>query len=153
MALCSLPSARFILYSTNALAIVSVLVQEASKFPDIKIVNFDWLTATINSRVRADEANFALGQTDVDCNNATNSSVPPAPKQNDVKSKSRKRLRSPTPSEGEFSNSEDFESQAHIKKPKDVQRASSSSLFIPVDETCPLAGTVSIITSLFGQEL
>ena len=160
MALCRLPSSRFILHSANALVLISVKVQEASKFPDIKIVNFDWLTASIESQIRADETQFEFGQTGPN-EDGTKSSMGASPSKVS-KSKGKKRARSPTPIEedpsdvdeagekpysdvdeaGEKPHSDVDEAgeQPPTKKHKDVQRAKSGSLLIPVDETCPLAG-------------
>ena len=140
MALCSWPSSRFILHSANALALVSVKVQEARKFPDIKIVSFDWLTASIKSHIRADEDHFSFSQTDSDQDEAINSKQPMPSAKNDNKGKGKKRPRSPTPTEEVPSDAEDSAEQMPTKKHRDVQRATSSSLLIPVDETCPLAG-------------
>ena len=97
MAFCSLPSSRFILHSANALVLISVKVQEASKFPDIKIVNFDWLTASIESQIRADETQFSFGQTGPN-EDGTKSSMGASPSKVS-KSKGKKRARSPTPIE------------------------------------------------------
>ena len=141
MALCSFPSSRFILHSTNALALVSVTVQEASKFPDIKIVNFDWLTASINGQVRADESQFTFEQTNSNHDEDTSLTVPGPSKQDDNKEKGRKRPRSPTPVKEDPAESEDSVVQPPTKKHKDAQIAKSGSLFVPVDEMCPLSGT------------
>ncbi|KAF6239847.1 hypothetical protein HO173_002394 [Letharia columbiana] len=116
-------------------------VQEASKLPDIKIVSFDWLTASTKSQTRADEAQFSLDQTGSDQNNATSSMDLAPSKQNDTKGKGRKRPRSPTPIEEDHSDVDKAVEQPPTKKHKDVQRAKSGSLLIPVDERCLLAGT------------
>ncbi|KAL9133352.1 MAG: hypothetical protein Q9175_005473 [Cornicularia normoerica] len=115
--------------------------KEASKFPDIKIVSFDWLTASINSQVRADEAQFSFGQSDSIQDVAASSMGPTPSQQNDTKGKCRKRPRSPTPIEEIPSDVDEALEEPPAKKHKDVQRAKSGSLLIPVDETCPLAGT------------
>lgn len=140
MAHCNLPSSRLILYSANALVLVSIKVQEASRFPDIKIVSFDWFMTSINSHVRADETYYSFDQTDSNSDDTTSSNGQIPSQHNDAKSKGRKRPRSPTPIEEDPSDVEDFEEQAPAKKHKDVQIATSGSLLIPVDETCPLAG-------------
>lgn len=118
-------------------------VQEASKFPDIKIVNFDWLTTSINSQLRADEAQFSFDQTPSSPDDTTSSMGPTNSKQNGSRGKGRKRPRSPSPINDHSSESgaEEAEEQPPAKRHKDVQRANSGSLVIPVDETCPLAGT------------
>lgn len=143
MALCSSPSSRFNLHSTNPLVLVSIKVQQASKFPDIKIVSFDWLLTSINSRVRADEAQFSYDQTGSNHATAASLKSPPPSKQNDTKGKCRKRPRSPTPIEESPSDVEEPKVESPTKKHKDVQKATSGSLLIPVDETCPLAGKTS----------
>ena len=140
MVYCSLSSSRLILYSANALVLVSIKVQEASKFPDIKIVSFDWFMTSINSHVRADETHYSFDQAESSPDNTTSSKGQTPPQHSDTKSKGRKRPRSPTPIEEGPSDLEDSEEQAPAKKHKDVQIATSSSLMIPVDETCPLAG-------------
>ena len=117
-------------------------VQEASRFPNIKIVNFDWLTASTNSQSRADEAQFSFGQTDSNRNDATNSMGPTLSKESEIKGKGRKRPRSPTPIGDEPFNAGEAMQNPSTKRHKDVQRATSSSLLIPVDETCHLAGKV-----------
>ncbi len=123
--------------------LVSVKVQEASKFPDIKIVSLDWLTASISSQIRADEAQFSFGQTGSIQGDDTNSMGSTPSEQDDTKSKGKKRLRSPTPIEDDPSDADEAVEQPPTKKHKDVQRAKSGSLLIPVDETCPLAGKPS----------
>lgn len=143
MALCSLPSSRFILHSANALVLISIKVQEASKFPDIRIVNFDWLTASVNSQIRADENEFSFVQTASDEDGPTSSVGATSSKVNDTKGKGKKRLRSPTPIEEDPSDVDEAVQEPPTKKHKDVQRAKSGSLRIPVDETCPLAGKTS----------
>ena len=140
MALFSLKSSRFILHSANALVPVSLKVQEASKFPDIKIVTIDWLTASINSHVRADEAQFSFGQKDTNQDDTMSSMSLTSSKQNDTKGKGKKRPRSPTPIEEDFSDIDETAEMSPKKRHKDVQKAKSGSLLIPVDETCPLAG-------------
>lgn len=142
MALCSVPSSRFILHSANALVLVSVKVQEASKFPDIKIVSFDWLTTSIKGQIRADETQFSFDQTSSNPDDTTSSMGHSHSKQNDTKGKGTKRPRSPSPINDYSSGSdaEEAEEQPPVKRHKDVQRATSGSLIIPVDETCPLAG-------------
>lgn len=139
MALCSLPSSRFILHSANALVFVSVKVKEASQFPDIKIVNFDWLISTVNSQVRADEAQFSFDQTG-SSQYAARNSMSPTPSKKNTKGKSRKRPRSPTPVESDPFDVDKPAESSPTKRHKDVQTAKSNSLLIPVDETCPLAG-------------
>lgn len=62
-------------------------VQEASKFPDIKIVNFDWLTTSINSQLRADEAQFSFDQTPSSPDDTTSSMGPTNSKQNGSRGK------------------------------------------------------------------
>ena len=138
MAFCSVPSSRFILHLANALIPVSVKVLEASRFPDIKIVSFDWLTASISGRTRADETQFSFGQTSSNPDDTTRSMSPTHSKQKG----SKKRPRSPSPiSDGSSkTDAEEAEEQPPVKRHKDVQRAKSGSLIIPVDETCPLAG-------------
>ena len=143
IALGSLPSSRFILHSANALVLVSVKVQEASNFPDIKIVSFDWLTASISSQTRANEAQFSLGQTDSNQDDAASSMGHTNSEENATKGKGRKRSRSPAPINDKPPEVEEAKDQPSVKKYKDVQRAKSGSLVIPVDETCPLAGKPS----------
>lgn len=116
-------------------------VQEASKFPDIKIVNFDWLTSTVNSQIRANEAQFSFNQTGSSQDEAMSSTGPTPSKKNDTKGKGRKRPRSSTPVEVDPSEVDEPVEQSPTKKHKDVQKAKSGSLLIPTDETCPLAGT------------
>lgn len=140
MAHCSLSSSRLILYSADALVLVSIKVQEASKFPDIKIVSFDWLMTSIKSHVRADETQFTFDQADPSPDKATSPKGHVPSQHNDTKGKGRKRPWTPTLIEEDPSDVEDFEEQAPAKKHKDVQIATSGSLLIPVDETCPLAG-------------
>lgn len=151
MAVCSLPSPRSNLHSANAVVLGSVKVQEASKFPDIKIVNFDWLMTSINSQLRADEAQFSFDQTPSSPDDTTSSMGPTNSKQNGSRGKGRKRPRSPSPINDHSSESgaEEAEEQPTAKRHKDVQRANSGSLVIPVDETCPLAGKDSPNCGLF----
>lgn len=143
MALCSLSSSRFILHSADTLGLVSVKVQEASKFPDIKIVSFDWLKASTNSHIRADEDQFSFSQTNSNQDEATSPVGAAASKQNDLKGKGGKRARTPTPIIIDSSDVDEAVKQPPTKKHKDVQRAKPGSLLIPVDETCPLAGNTS----------
>ena len=140
MALSSLPCSRFILHSANALVLVSVKVLEASKFPDINIVSFDWLTTSINSQIRSDESQFSFDQRGSDQDDATSSINPKPSKENDSKGKGKKRPRSPTPVEEDSSDIDETGEPSPKKRHKDVQKAKSGSLLIPVDETCPLAG-------------
>ncbi|KAM0804195.1 putative poly-ribose polymerase [Usnea florida] len=116
-------------------------VQEASKFPDIKLVSFDWLTASIDTQTRADEAQFSFSQLNSSHDVATDSVGSALSKQKDTKGKGKKRPRSPVPMEEESSDAKDLPEASPIKKHREVQRAKSGSLLIPVDETCPLTGT------------
>lgn len=143
MTLYNLPSFRLILHSANALPLVSVKVQEASKFPDIKIVSLDWLTASTNSKIRADEAQFLFNQTASSQDDTTRSMGPTVSKQNHTKGKGKKRERSPIPVEEEYSDVSEAVEQSPAKKHKDGQKAKSGSLLVPVDEMCPLAGKIS----------
>lgn len=131
------------------LTFVSITVKEARKFPDIKLVNFDWLTASINSRRRADESQFAF-EADYNPDDATNSPGPTPFQQN--KGKGKKRQRSPSPIEKDSSDAEESVEQPPTKRHKDVQKAKSASLLIPVDETCPLAGKTSGRKSLRSHD-
>ena len=128
------------LLSANALVLVSVKVLEASKFPDIKIVRLDWLMASTNSQIRADEAQYSFGQTGPNKEDAMSSMGKTTSKQNDSKGKGRKRPRSPTPVEEDPCPIDEAVEQPPTKKHKDVQKAKSGSLLILVDERCPLAG-------------
>lgn len=128
------------LHSANALVLVSVKVLEASKFPDIKIVSLDWLMASANSQIRADEAQFSFGQAGHNKEDAISSLDKTPSKQNDSKGKGRKRPRSPTPIEEDPSDVDEAVEQPPTNKHKDVQKAKSGSLLISVDERCPLAG-------------
>ena len=128
--------------------LVSVKVQEASSFPDIKIVSFDWLTASISSQTRADEAQFSFGQTRLNQDDAASSMGHTNSEENGSKGKGTKRPRSPTPINDEPSYVEEAEDQPPVKKYKDVQRAKSRSLVIPMDETCPLTGKTSSHSAL-----
>ncbi|CAF9916233.1 MAG: hypothetical protein ALECFALPRED_010570 [Alectoria fallacina] len=119
-------------------------VQEASNFPDIKIVSFDWLTASISSQTRANEAQFSLGQTDSNQDDAASSMGHTNSEENATKGKGRKRSRSPAPINDKPPEVEEAKDQPSVKKYKDVQRAKSGSLVIPVDETCPLAGNYRV---------
>ena len=120
--------------------LVPVTVQEASKFPDIKLVSFDWLTASIDTQARADEAQFSFSQLN-SSHNVVTVSVGSAPsKQKDTKGKAKKRLRSPIPMEEDSSDAKELPENPPVKKHREVQRAKSGSLLIPVDETCPLTG-------------
>ena len=120
--------------------LVSTIVLEAGRFPGINIVSFDWLTASIDSHIRADEAQFSFTQTDSSRSNATSSKDLTPSKQKETKGKGRKRPRSSTSIEDDASDVDGSEVKLTAKKHKDVQTATSSSLLIPVDETCPLAG-------------
>lgn len=140
MAHCNLSASRRILQFANALLLVSIKVQEASRFPDIKIVSIDWFMTSLKSHVRADENNYSFDQSDSSPDDTTSSNGHIPSQHNDGKSKGRKRPRSPTPIEEDPSDIEDSEEQAPAKKHKDVQIARSGSLLIPVDETCPLTG-------------
>ena len=123
--------------------LVPVTVQEASKFPDIKLVSFDWLTASIDTQTRADEAQFSFSQLSSSHDVATDSVGSALSKQKDTKGKGKKRPRSPVPMEEESSDAKDLPEASPIKKHREVQRAKSGSLLIPVDETCPLTGKIS----------
>ena len=130
----------YLLHSANALVLVAMIVLEAGGLPAINIVSLDWLTASVDSHVRADEAQFSFDQTDSSRSNATGSKGLTPSKQKETKGKGRKRPRSPTSIEDDPSDVEDSEVHVTAKRHKDVQTATSSSLLIPVDETCPLAG-------------
>ena len=73
--------------------------------------------------------------------NATSSKglKPSKPKE----TKGKKRRRSSISKEDAPSNVEDSGVDVSVKRHKDVQTATSRSLLIPVDETCPLAGKKS----------
>ena len=142
-ALCNSQLSRINLHSANALVLVPFTVQEASKFPDIKFVSFDWLTASIDSQTQADEAQFSFSQPNSSHDVATDSMRSAPSKQKDTKGKGKKRLRSPTPMEEDSSDAKDLPEESPMKKHKEVQRAKSGSLLIPVDETCPLTGKIS----------
>ena len=122
--------------------LVSIIVLEASIIPDVNLVSLDWLTASIDSHVRADEAQFSFTQTDSSRPNATSSKGLMPSKEKETKGKGRKRPRSSTSIEDHPSDVEDSEVHVTAKKHKDVQLATSSSLLIPVDETCHLAGKI-----------
>ena len=123
--------------------LVPVTVQEASKFPDIKLVSFDWLTASIDTQTRADEAQFSFSQLNSSHDVATESVGSAPSKQKDTKGKGKKRLRSPVPMEEDFSDAKELPTDSPMKKHREVQRAKSGSLLIRVDETCPLTGKIS----------
>ena len=117
-----------------------MIVLEAGSFPDINIVSFDWLTASIDSHVLANEAQFSFTQTGPSQSNAKSSKDLTPSKQKETKGKGRKRPRSSISIEDDPSDVDDSEVNLTAKRHKDVQIATSSSLQIPVDETCPLAG-------------
>ena len=119
-----------------------MIVIEARVFPGINIVSFDWLTASIDSHLRADEAQFSFNQTNSSRSNATSSKGLTPPKQKETKGKGRKRPRSSASIEDDPSDVEDPEVHVTAKRHKDVQTATSSSLMIPADETCPLTGKI-----------
>ena len=134
---------HFIIHPANALVLVPITVQEASKFPEIKLVSFDWLTASIDTQTRADEAQFSFNQTNSSHDVATKSVGSAPSKQKDAKGKGKKRLRSPVPMEEDLSDAKELPADSPMKKHREVQRAKSGSLLIPVDETCPLTGKIS----------
>lgn len=131
--------------------LVSVTVLEARKFPDIKFVSFDWLTASIDSQARADEAQFSFSQLNSSHAVATDSMGSAPSKQIDTKGKGKKRLRSPVPMEEDSLDANELAERSPMKKHKEVQRAKSGSLLIPVDETCPLTGKISDV-ELFNSK-
>ena len=57
-----------------------------------------------------------------------------------TETKGKKRCRSSISEDDDPSNVEDSGVNVSVKRHKDVQTATSRSLLIPVDETCPLAG-------------
>ena len=122
--------------------LVPVTVQEASKFPDIKFVSFDWLAASIDTQTRADEAHFSFSQLNSSHDVATDSVGSAPSKQKDTKGKAKKRLRSPISMEEDSSDAKELPEETPMKKHREVQRAKSGSLLIPVDETCPLTGKI-----------
>ena len=148
-ALCNSQFSHFIILLANALVLVPVTVQEASKFPDVKLVSFDWLTASIDTQTRADEAQFSFSQINCSHDVATESVGSAPSKQKDTKAKGKKRLRSPDPMKEDSSDAQELPEQSPMllespmKKHREVQRAKSGSLLIPVDETCPLTGKIS----------
>ena len=117
-------SSSYLLHSANALVLIFMIVNEARRYPGINIVSFDWLRTSIDSHVRADEAQFSLRETD-------SSGLAPS-KQKETKGKGS--------IEDDSSDVEDHEVHVAAKKHKDVQTATSRSLLIPADETCKLAG-------------
>ena len=133
-------SSSYLLHSANGSVLVSMIVLEAGRFPDINIVSLDWLRASIDGHVRADEAQFSFTQTSSSRGNATSSKGLTPSKQKETKGKGSKRPRSSTSIEDDPSDVEDSEVHVTVKRHKDGQTATSSSLLIPVDETCPLAG-------------
>lgn len=144
MALCSLCSSCLNLRSADALVLVSVKVQEARKFPDIKIVSFDWLTASVDNQIRADEAHFSFGELGSDQDDGPRSTSPMPPIQKDTKGKGRKRPRTPALIEEDESHYIETPAEWRQKKRyREMQRAKSGSILIPVDEACPLAGNTS----------
>ena len=137
---CLPSSSSYLLYSANGSVLVSMIVVEAGRFPDINIVSLDWLRASIDGHVRADEAQFSLTQTNSSRSIATSSKGLAPSKQEETKGKGSKRPRSSTSIEDGPSDVVDSEAHVTAKRHKDGQTATSSSLLIPIDETCPLAG-------------
>ncbi|MCJ1453687.1 hypothetical protein MMC28_004035 [Mycoblastus sanguinarius] len=103
----------------------SLKFKQAGEASDVKIVTYDWLLASANNKLKADEGAFSI--------------VQPVSSQNGRSTKGKKRAHSPTPVKTDSSD-EDTDSKPPAKKSKDGQKAKTRALQIPVDEMCSLAG-------------
>ena len=95
-------------------------------------MSYDWLISSINAYQRLDEDLFPMNP----------ASSPALELQNPGKGK--KRAVCETAVKEDLSRDEEAEEEPHLKKFKNVQKAKSRSVQIPVDENCPLAGTTSL---------
>ena len=102
--------------------LVSLTVKQAGGFPNIKLVNYDWLITSITNKLKSDESNFQF-----------------ATKAAETNSKGKKRARSETPVKVNPIAHESPDGPP-AKKQKDGNKAKSSSLRIPLDETCNAPG-------------
>ena len=105
--------------------VLTTTVKQAGEASDVKIVTYDWLLASANNKLKADEGAFSI--------------VQPVSSQNGRSTKGKKRAHSPTPVKTDSSD-EDTDSKPPAKKSKDGQKAKTRALQIPVDEMCSLAG-------------
>ncbi|KAK4696850.1 hypothetical protein P7C71_g1138, partial [Lecanoromycetidae sp. Uapishka_2] len=97
----------------------STKVKQAAEVTDLRIVSIDWLRASTNGNVKADEDAFPVGK---------------AGGKPDIKGK--KRARSATPLQVDTT----YGDTPPAKKSKQGNKAKSKSLRIPLDDTCSLGG-------------
>lgn len=158
----------------NAQILSLSLVMQATQFPQVKLVNYQWLGHTIALQQLQDEATYeidasvatnapsakAASPSDAAATHSTRatsspiSTKSPAAASATAVTKGKKRARNEMlaiPVYEDSSADEEDADHSPTKKRKDGQKAKSSSLRVPVDEHCPLAG--KFCSHLCGPEL
>lgn len=101
-------------------------VKDASNYPDIRIVDFEWLNNSLSSKSKIDEDGYLLDPTQEDAVIGSDTLVA-------ASTASKKRRRA--------DDDDDPPAPTNLKKSKvmqkDGQKAKSRSMNIPVDEHCP----------------
>lgn len=112
----------------------------ATKFPDTKVVQVDWLLDSIESDDKLDEAPYLFQL----------KAIPTPVPEDDVKTQVKKKMAT-------NKRKSDEAATPALKKAKlqedqkDRQIANSRSLLVPVDQGCPLAGTLSLCWSQLSE--
>lgn len=138
------------------LTLVTTTVTEAVRHQVAHIVDYDWLSSSISAKLRQNEDAHDIdlshlpdtAQSDAPTTATQDASKSPVKTANAATaSKPRKRARNdPMAIQDDVSASQETEDQSPSKKRKDSQKASSTSLRIPVDEHCHLVGTFLFLT-------
>lgn len=102
-------------------------VRQASEFPNISCVKFDWILDSIYAKRKFDESEYLMSKADT----------------KKETSKGKKRTRSETPVKAEVTDDDD-NIKPLPKKQKDGQNAKSASLHVPLDEGCMFAGKLCL---------
>lgn len=101
-------------------------MKDASNYPDIRIVDFEWLNNSLSSKSKIDEDGYLLDPTQEDAVIGSDTLVA-------ASTASKKRRRA--------DDDDDPPAPTNLKKSKvmqkDGQKAKSRSMNIPVDEHCP----------------
>ncbi|MCJ1433535.1 hypothetical protein MMC27_002898 [Xylographa pallens] len=153
-------------------------VKQAAEYPDIKLVNLDWLLESIETQSKVDEHSYLMTKSDftgtkshspmtksdstvtksgstVQKSNSTVTKSDSAAAKSDIttttknKDNGKKRTRDERIKE-EHADEAETAALPAAKKQKDSQKAKSKSLNIPVDEGCSLAGTHRVYVDKSG---
>ncbi|KAI9812723.1 MAG: hypothetical protein M1827_004479 [Pycnora praestabilis] len=148
--------------------------RQAKDVKNIKVVNIDWLLDSVNEKKKLSEASYLLGKPDPKGSSSaitkksTKGKGTVKSEDSEVEDQGDVAAMSPEPKgkkrgRGGVSSSKvkeekvkgespdiDQEEQPPAKKQKDGQKAKSSSLAVPLDEGCPLAGNYRVFIDVDG---